>query len=251
MTTGIVATSPPLPTPYPQTGRLQEIASVRAEFYQINYTDEGGRSFNLSLSTETATYAFTYDRSAQVSGGHGRGGTHAADARHGIREDLKKLREELRELERDLKKHGLEVRGFKRLLHRMLKSADQGYRERFRTHDPVEQEIASFEQVHIDVSAVEKSVSVAMDDVDPVYWSAENTAQRLVGFAVSLYRGGDRGEHVQKMVEGMQQGYEEARQAFGGTLPDIAQQTIDLATDKLAKWAGQSTDQPAPLQMAA
>ena len=39
------------------------------------------------------------------------------------------------------------------------------------------------------------------------------------------------------MVRAMEVGYEEAREAFGGWLPPIARETVDLAAEMLEEWA--------------
>ena len=88
-----------------------------------------------------------------------------------------------------------------------------------------------------------------MDEVDTAYWSADNTADRLVDFAISLYGEGDREEHYEKMVRGMERGYEGARHEFGGTLPEIADKTIELAKDRLEDWA--EDEAPEPLELVA
>jgi hypothetical protein len=256
MTNGIVESPTLLPTQYRQTERLQEAVSYRAESTDVSYTDADGRSFNLSLRTETVSYAMTYDRTAQVRGGEGRDGAHHAHhKRHGRREghrgELNGLREEFKEVEKALKQAGIEVKGFKKLLHRMLKSADSDYRGHFRRQDPLEEEFAVAAQVHVELAAVEQNLTIEMDQVDPVYWSAENTAQRLVDFATALHQGGDRGDHLEQMVAGMKQGYEEAAQAFGGVLPEIAQDTIDLAIEMLQEWAAEAEEPAEPLDLVA
>ena len=38
------------------------------------------------------------------------------------------------------------------------------------------------------------------------------------------------------MINAIKKGYEQAAKAWGGELPDICQQTVDAATEKLNKW---------------
>lgn len=245
MSNGIVTAPPPQSTQLRQTEQLQEALSYRAEATEVRYSDADGRSFNLSLKSETTAYAMTYDRTAQVRGEAPRGDEYAerpVNARgrgphREVRKELQELREQFHDLEKSLKDSGIEVEGFKRLLHRMLKAVDGNYREHFRQYDPVESVPLATEQLHVEATAVEQKLTVSMDVVDPVYWNVENTAGRLVDFATGLYQGGDRGEHVDKMVEAMKRGYAEAAQAFGGTLPEIADDTIDLAVTLLEEWA--------------
>ncbi len=263
MTNGIVASPAPQPTQFRQTERLQEALSYRAESTDVRYTDADGRSFNLSLRTESVSYAMTYDRTAQVRGGvpgetehrvqdpatMSKQGRHAQHRE--IRKELKELHGEFHDLEKALKQSGIEVEGFKKLLHRMLKSVDHGYRGHFRQREPVEQAFVATEQVHVEAVAVEQKLTLAMDNVDTEYWNVENTAQRLVDFATGLYRGDDREKHVDKMVEGMKRGYAEAARAFGGTLPEIADDTIELAVQLLEEWAGGAGGQEELLDLVA
>ncbi|HSH70140.1 MAG TPA: hypothetical protein VK997_09485, partial [Deferrisomatales bacterium] len=209
------------------------------------------------------SYAMTYDRTAQARGGgpreiehreyepaegslRGRRGQHRE-----IRKELRALHEEFHDLEKALKQSGIEIDGFSKMLHRMLKSVDRGYRDHFRHRDPLEEAIAASEQVHVEAAAVGQTMTLAMDDVDPVYWNVENTAQRLVDFATGLYREGDRGEHVDQMVAAMKRGYAEAAQAFGGTLPEIADETIELAVQRLEEWAAGDPAQEPVLDLVA
>jgi len=262
MTNGIVASPTPQPTQFRQTERLQEALNYRAESTDVRYTDADGRSFNLSLRTESVSYALTYDRTAQLRGGapgeterqvqdpamsrKGRRGQHRE-----IRKELKELHGAFHDLEKALKQSGIEVEGFKKLLHRMLKSVDHGYRGHFRQRETAAQAFVATERVRVEAVAVEQKLTLAMDDVDTEYWNVENTAHRLVDFATGLYRGGDREEHVDKMVEGMKRGYAEAARAFGGALPEIADDTIELAVAMLEEWAGGATRQAEGLNLAA
>lgn len=255
MTNGIVPAPLAQPPETRHTEQLREALSYRAESTELRYTDADGRSFNLSLRTESVSYAMTYDRTARVRGeaprsaepssleppaAH-RGGRHSRY--RGIRKELKELHEEFHDLEKALKQSGIEVEGFKKMLHRMLKAVDRGYRGHFRHRDPLEESFAAVEQVHVEALAVEQKTTVAMDDVDTEYWNAENTAQRLVDFATGLYQGGDREEHLDQMVAGMKRGYAEAARAFGGTLPEIAEDTIERAVEQLEAWAEGDRDQ--------
>lgn len=259
MSNGIVTSPSPHSPQLRQTEQLQEALSYRAESTDVRYTDADGRSFNLSLKSETTTYAMTYDRTAQVRGNAPGGDAHSEmpvntrgrGPHREIRKELQELRGQFHDLEKSLKDSDIEVQGFKRLLHRMLKAVDGNYRERFRQYDPVESAPLATEQLHVEATAVEQTLTVSMDVVDPVYWNVENTAGRLVDFATGLYRGGDRGEHVDKMVEGMKRGYAEAAQAFGGTLPEIADDTIDLAVKLLEEWAADGATPEGSLDLVA
>lgn len=66
-------------------------------------------------------------------------------------------------------------------------------------------------------------------------FSAENTAQRLFDFALTV-SGGDKSK-LDDLKAAIQKGYEAASEAFGGELPEISKQTIDLTMKKLDAWA--------------
>lgn len=87
-----------------------------------------------------------------------------------------------------------------------------------------------------------EGLTISMDNVDTEYWSVENTAQRLVDFAKALIGEGDRQSNLGKVLDGIDQGFLAAKEAFGGALPDISQKTVDLAKKMLAEWtAGTAT----------
>lgn len=66
------------------------------------------------------------------------------------------------------------------------------------------------------------------------YWGVNQTSDRLVEMAQAL-SGGDA-EKADLMINAIKKGYEQAAKAWGGELPDICQQTVDAATEKLNKW---------------
>lgn len=80
----------------------------------------------------------------------------------------------------------------------------------------------------------EDTVSVT---VDTSYFSAENTASRIVNFALSFYTGGDKAEFVAEIRDAITQGFEEAKAAFGGFLPDVSYKTLDLVNQALDAFA--------------
>lgn len=66
------------------------------------------------------------------------------------------------------------------------------------------------------------------------YWGVNQTSDRLVEMAQAL-SGGDATK-ADQMINAIKKGYEQAAKAWGGDLPDICQQTIDAATEKLNQW---------------
>ncbi len=73
------------------------------------------------------------------------------------------------------------------------------------------------------------------------YWGVEQTSDRIVDFAIST-AGNDR-NNLDKIKDGINNGMEMAKEAFGGTLPEISQQTYNAVMDKLDAWASNSTEQ--------
>lgn len=62
----------------------------------------------------------------------------------------------------------------------------------------------------------------------------EKTAERIFQFAKSI-SGGDKGK-LDQLREAIENGYKEAEKAFGGKLPDISKQTMELVRSKLDAW---------------
>lgn len=202
----------------------REDAAARRERSEVSYQDPGtGQAFRLSLDREVSAYAATYDRSGSIGVG--------PEARN----------RELRDLHEALRESGIAVQGFRRLLHGLLRAAGTDLPSSLGAALP---EGVAFSE-RVEVLAVSETVTLRMDVVDPAYWSVENTAGRLRDFAVSLYPGGSRAAHVEEMARAMEQGYREAARAFGGTLPDIARQTVDAARALLSEWADRA-EEPAP-----
>ena len=67
------------------------------------------------------------------------------------------------------------------------------------------------------------------------YFGVEQTSDRIVDFAIGI-AGGDQ-SRLDAILAGVEQGFQEALQAFGGWLPDISYQTYDAVQQKLDAWA--------------
>jgi hypothetical protein len=70
---------------------------------------------------------------------------------------------------------------------------------------------------------------------DDGYFGVEQTSDRIVDFAIGL-AGGDP-SRLDAIREGVEKGFQEALEAFGGWLPDISYQTYDAVQQKLDAWA--------------
>lgn len=73
---------------------------------------------------------------------------------------------------------------------------------------------------------------------DDGYFSVEQTSERIFQFAVGI-AGGDP-SRIDAIKEGVDQGFQEALDAFGGELPDISYDTYDAVMEKLDAWIAES-----------
>ncbi|MBS4314463.1 hypothetical protein [Campylobacter vulpis] len=65
------------------------------------------------------------------------------------------------------------------------------------------------------------------------FFGVANTANRIADFVIQ--GAGDNLEKLQKGLEGMKKGFEEAQNLWGGKLPQISQDTINQAIEKVSK----------------
>lgn len=86
----------------------------------------------------------------------------------------------------------------------------------------------------IDVSTLtpEEAQALVADDG---YFGVTQTSDRIVDFAIAV--SGDDPTRLDAILQGIEQGFQEALDAFGGTLPDISYETYDAIQEKLDKWA--------------
>lgn len=61
-------------------------------------------------------------------------------------------------------------------------------------------------------------------------WSAEAVADRIIGFVADI--SGGNPEKSEMLKEAVRQGFEEARQAFGGWLPEVSEKTYELVMER-------------------
>lgn len=72
------------------------------------------------------------------------------------------------------------------------------------------------------------------DIAEDGYWGVDQTSERLVSFAKAL-SGGDTTK-ADEMIEAVKKGYEAAKKAWGGELPEVSKNTLDAAISKLEAW---------------
>lgn len=66
------------------------------------------------------------------------------------------------------------------------------------------------------------------------YWGVNKTSERILEFAKTL-SGGDASK-INALKNAFKEGFEKAKEAFGGTLPDISQQTYDKVMQGFDEW---------------
>ncbi|BDD87359.1 hypothetical protein [Desulfofustis limnaeus] len=86
----------------------------------------------------------------------------------------------------------------------------------------------------IDLAALSEEEAQALVAEDG-YFGVEQTSDRIVDFAIGI-AGGDP-SRLDAILAGVEQGFNEALEAFGGWLPDISYQTYDAVLAKLDAWA--------------
>ena len=85
-----------------------------------------------------------------------------------------------------------------------------------------------------DVEAAKQAVS---EDGD---FGVKAVSDRLVDFAISI-SGGDKSK-LSELVSAIDKGFGAAKDALGGELPAICQQTYDETMRKLNEWANDESD---------
>jgi hypothetical protein len=101
----------------------------------------------------------------------------------------------------------------------------------------IEYEIAESGSLAINIAELsqEEAQELITDDG---YFSVEQTSDRIVNFALSLAAGDVN--RLDAVKEGVEDGFNQALEAFGGTLPDISYETFDAVLQKLDAWAAEA-----------
>lgn len=72
------------------------------------------------------------------------------------------------------------------------------------------------------------------------YFGVDQTSERIVNLAIGI-AGGDV-TRLDAIKEGVEKGFQEALNVFGGWLPDISHQTYDMVMKKLDEWAEKASN---------
>lgn len=81
-----------------------------------------------------------------------------------------------------------------------------------------------------DMSQEEAQAAIAEDG----YWGVEQTSERIFQFAIAA--AGNDPANYEKIKAAVQDGYDQAKEAFGGWLPEISEQTLGRVFEKLDQW---------------
>jgi len=90
------------------------------------------------------------------------------------------------------------------------------------------------ENQEIDISTLSQTEARELIKNDG-YFGVDKTSDRIVDFAIGL-SGGDP-SRIAVIKQGVEQGFQEALDAFGGWLPDISYDTYNSVMEKLDSWA--------------
>lgn len=86
----------------------------------------------------------------------------------------------------------------------------------------------------IDINELSQEEAAALV-ADDGYFGIEQTSDRIVEFAIAA-AGGDTSK-LAAIKEGVEKGFNDAMEAFGGELPEISYNTYDAVMEKLDAWA--------------
>lgn len=107
----------------------------------------------------------------------------------------------------------------------------RGYLQRLISGESTEDDLALELGIEITPEAIDKAkVDVAEDG----YWGAKATSDRFLEFAKAL-SGGDPGK-ADMLLDAVKAGYEEAEAIWGGELPSLSKETLDLTIKKFEAW---------------
>jgi len=77
------------------------------------------------------------------------------------------------------------------------------------------------------------------------YWGVNKTSERILEFAKTL-SGGDSSK-IEALRDAFKEGFEKAKEAFGGELPEISQMTYDKVMEGFDSWKNEGMTNPTDL----
>jgi|GEM_PF-5295736 len=91
----------------------------------------------------------------------------------------------------------------------------------------------SVKSVQIKIKTVTAEAPEEVSQEIKGYWGAEETSQRILDFAKKI--SGNNPEKFDLLIGAFKTGFEEAKKAFGGTLPEVSHKTYDLVMEGFEK----------------
>lgn len=92
-------------------------------------------------------------------------------------------------------------------------------------------------EINLETLTPEEATELVSDDG---YFGVDNTAQRIFDFAVGL--AGNDTSRLDAIVKGVSDGFSQAEEAWGGTLPEISYSTKDAIATLLEEWSDQDVE---------
>lgn len=81
---------------------------------------------------------------------------------------------------------------------------------------------------------IESEEASEVNDSDDDYWGSEQTARRIVDFAIAI-SGGDTA-YADQLLEAFKKGYADAESSLGGKLPQVCKNTYDKVSGYFDDW---------------
>ncbi len=92
----------------------------------------------------------------------------------------------------------------------------------------------------IDISGISQAEAQELIAEDG-YFGVAQTSDRIVDFAMSI--SGNDPTRIEAIREGIEKGFNEAMEAFGGSLPEISHETYKAVQEKLDAWVAESSQE--------
>ena len=129
----------------------------------------------------------------------------------------------LSEIKQDFVNHN---EAFKKMVQVMIEK--QGYSVK-----GITKALSEGKEVTITVDSETQKAAQAAISADG-YWGADKTSERILDFAKAL-SGGDKTK-IENLRNSFLEGFQKAKEAFGGELPEISQQTYDKVIAGFDAW---------------
>lgn len=138
-------------------------------------------------------------------------------------------RKKLNDLRMDLKNN---ISSFREMVKSMIEKQGLNYNDVLKALKNGEEPV-----ITIDAETKAKATEAISENG---YWGVNKTSERMLEFAKTL-SGGDPSK-IETLREAFKQGFEKAKEAFGGELPEISQKTYDKVMEGFDAWAAEGSN---------